>query len=188
MKILLKFVIGFCIVSHALGGPVDDGSIQSKFQQMVQAVVELDAPSLVDTMHPETIKNTATYFRKELAKRPRASHVDPSLADNLFVLRIIEEAFKACPQAFSIPTAKSIRIHGVLHDGPDAFLVYTKDSEQSEFSDSASLTFRRDQDEWKLWSIPFPRLVVGTWLAQADTDKAPKVERVEPPDESKPSK
>ena len=187
MKTFLKFLVVCCAASQAMGAPVDDDKIRSKFQKLVQALVECDASSLVATMHPATVKATATYFRKELAKRAGASQVDPSLPDEPFVVRIIEEAFRTSPQVFSFEAQKSIRIHGVLHDGPDVFLVYSTDSVQPGFRGPATLTFSQDHGEWKLWSMPLTPLVVGTWVAEADTDETPQAEQAAPSGADKPS-
>lgn len=187
MNTLLKFLIVCFAVSQALGGPVDDDKIRSRFEKLVQALVEADAPSLVDTFHPKAVKAAATYFRNELAKRTGASEVDRSLPDEAFVVQIIEEAFRKSPQTFSFSAQKSIRIHGVLHDGSEAFLVYSTDSEPPGFRSPATLTFSQDRGEWKLWSVPLPRLVVGTWVAEPSTSETPQVEQAAPSDGDKPS-
>jgi hypothetical protein len=164
MKNLLRLLVICCFASRCLGSPSnEDSKIRARFNEVVQAVVGLDANSLVGTMHRDSVKSLAEYFRAELERRGDKARDAPSLSNESFIIGILTEAFRASPATFAFPEQKSIRVHGIVHDGPEAFLVYSTASEVPGFTRSATLTFRQINGEWKLWGIPLTRLVVGTW-------------------------
>ena len=153
------------MVSRCFGASsTDEERIRRQFEAVIQAVIDLDAPSLVAAMHPDTVKSLAGFFRAELQRRGVSTPTNPSpAADDAFVIEVLAEAFRVSPAAFSFPTRNTIRIHGTVRDGEEAYLVYSTASEHQGFRSPATITFRQDHGEWRLSSMPLTRLVVGTW-------------------------
>ena len=178
MKTLLRLLVICCVVSRCFGAPsADEEKIRKQFEGVIQAVIDLDAPSLVAAMHPYTVKSLAEFFRAELQRRGVSTPTNPSPANKAFVIEVLAEAFRASPTVFSFPTRNSIRIHGTVQDGEEAYLVYSTASDQQGFRSPATLTFRQDHGEWKLWSMPLARLVVGTWAPDKNKGGDPQVEQ-----------
>jgi hypothetical protein len=177
MKTLLRLLIICCTVSSCFGASsVDEEKIRTQFEGVVQAVIDLDASSLVTSMHPDTVKSLAGFFRAELERRNVPTPTNSPPTNEAFVIEMVAEAFRVSPATFSFPTRNSIRVHGTVQDGEEAYLVYSTASEQPEFRSPATLTFRQDHGKWKLWSMPLARLVVATWGTDKNKGETQKVE------------
>jgi len=188
MKTLLRLLVIFCFASHCFGASVDDNKIQTQFEVVVQAVIDLDASSLVAAMHPDTVKSLAEFFRAEILRNGVSTPTDTALPNQSFLIGVFAEAFRLFPAKFTFPAQKSIQVHGIVHDEAEAYLVYSTASELPGFRSPATLTFRQDRKEWKLSSMPLTRLIVNTWTTRENSGNPP-VEQVvdgKPPEAPQP--